>query len=614
MLQVGNEDAENSDSHYESGDEDDDNSSDEWLTEVEKRRRRKRKPTISVRKLKKLTQLQEKLKSPVQKDALNVQNFYESNVSTIQNPGSTVSKSSFNYLSNTETPTMQTVSIKQEIIDPGENTEVSHSQVQLSVRNFNEKPFQRDVKQNNQSNSCHQLPQCKQEPVEEREPESSQTVIKTLVPVLCPSTTGIDMSKLKRSSSPDPEPESEIVYISDTDDSPDIKPDPKKLMQTNQIKTINYSINLPDSQTKHSVQHNNIVNQSSHGFLSPGISSTSQNQTLNYVPLNMMGDQIYTNTNSVPQATYLSQQNSVVAVRNAQPALQSQGQIAYTQNYMSGQPVIQQQVIGSPQTVLRMPASPRQNVSSNQKFVVIQQQNTNSPSNQSPLFSNKSPVATNKIYPNTSVQNINWYNTQTSVPQGNTRSPQTVVRYSPRQRNQNFSVLQQQSPQQTTVRRGQPRTPNQIRVQRFTPPSSGRSQNSVIRTPSPSVIRTPGSNLRTPTPTNISRNVNPITPTRGRPNQMRGAIRNLNFSSPKTVRRLGDITPAEDPPDIEGTLVVGITDSGGFGYVVMLPDGGKISLSQEQLAKIRSDNGGTLPKTCKVPLNIQTPESVIKID
>lgn len=606
MLQVGNEDAENSDSHRESSDENDDNSSDEWLTEVEKRRRRKKKPTISVRKLKKLTQLQEKLKSPVRKDTC------ELNISSVQNPGSTVGVNSSNKLSSSETTKMQAISIKQEVIYPGEDVDESHSQVHLSVHDFKEKQFQGDVKQIKQSSDNHQLPVCKQEPTEEKEPDLSQTVIKTLVPVLCPSSTGIDISKVKRSSSPDPEPEPEIVYISDTDEPLDIKPDPKKLMQANQIKTINYSMNLPDSQTKRSVQHDTIVNQSAHGFLSPELSSSSQSQTVNYVPLNVIGDQLYTDTNSVHQTPYLSQQNSVVAVRNTQPPLQSQGQIAYTQNYMSGQPVIQQQIIGSPQTVLRMSASPRHNVSSNQKFVVIQQPNTNSPTNQSSLFPNKSPVSANKIYPNTSVQNISWYNPQTSLPQTNTRSPQTVVRYSPRQRNQNFNVIQPQSPQQTTVRRVQPRTPNQIRVQRFTPPSSGRSQNSIIRTPSSSAIRTQGSNLRTPT--SVSRNVNPITPTRGRPNQMRGAIRNLNFSPSKSVRRLGDITPAEDPPDIEGTLVVGITDSGGFGYVVMLPDGGKISLTQEQLAKIRSDNGGTLPKTCKVPLNVQTPISVIKID
>lgn len=342
-----------------------------------------------------------------------------------------------------------------------------------------------------------------------------------------------DLSKLKRSTSPD-----DVVYISDSEDLPDIKPNPallqKQITPNKVVETLNYSMSIPAQQPLNSFLVSNTV---------------VPNQ---FVPVNVApGDQVF---NAQPQVFNVAQpagQPLTFQVPNAQTM-----------------PVMQQPIIRPNQS-----EAPRPNLNANQKFLVIQQPTANNV-NQPNQFVNKGPRAPGGNFPTTpTMQNVNWFS-----PRG---SPQ-AANFAPRQRGA--------SPRGRGSPRG-PTTPTRG-VQRFagrTPTNSPRTPTSMMRTPSP-MTRTPS-------------------PMRGRgittPVRQAGPVRNLNFNRSPAKPPNKPVNDIPESPDIEGTLVVSMTDTGGFGYVVMLPDGGKISLTSDQLAKIRSDNGGVLPKTCKVPLNMQ---------
>lgn len=493
---------------------------------------------MSAKKLKKLVDIQH---SSSAKDKLNI------NTSS----GSGLQSSVSSKVSGTaEHP----VKIKQELPDPDDmtnNTPTSGLNTLASKKEQSKKHL------NDSAKSKPNVPApliCKQEIIDEPQnttPDSPSTknttgVIQTLVPVKVENLTKTppltpDLSKLKRSNSPD-----DVVYISDSEESPDVKPNPAILAQqvnSNKMETINYSVGV--------LQQPPPVG----GYL---VAGTAQNQG-QFVPVNVTpGDQVF---NSQPQLYNVAQQQPT------QP-------VAYQ---MQSPAIVQQSIIRPNPTIVRMQATPR--AAPNQKFVVIQPNANNI--NQANQFGNKNTPSQTSNFPTTpTMQSVNWFGPRRGSPQN----------YSPRQRAQGMVVVQGQSPRG----RGSPRSP-------MTPTRGG--QRFSVRTP-PNNVRSPSSNIRTPpqmtsrTPSPMRGRV-PISPVRS------GPVRNLNFNR-SPVKPANDVAPRNNSPDIEGTLVVSMTESGAFGYVVMLPDGGKISLTQDQLAKIRSDNGGTLPKTCKVPLNMQT--------
>uniref|UniRef100_A0A1B6GTD1 Bromo domain-containing protein n=1 Tax=Cuerna arida TaxID=1464854 RepID=A0A1B6GTD1_9HEMI len=530
----------------------DDDSEDEWFATKKDKENKKKKRCMSAKKMKKLADITDKFQHTSKDkdvDKLNLSSLGSGFQSSTSVKVGNISSSS----------PEQPVKIKQELPDPDD----AASQLK-TVSTKTQKPVETPkifVKDNSKMKKTPPVI-CKQEIIEETQHTTSTTppnnnVIQTLVPPVNvsnvklekaskPSPITPDLSRLKRSNSPD----ADVVYISDSEDPPDIKPNPAMLVQqmnTNKEETINYSMSVPQ--------------QPMGNYLVPG-TPTNQGQ---FVPVNVApGEQVF---NAQSQVFNVAQQPT-------QP-------ITYQ---MPTTPTLVQQIRPNP-TIVRLQA-PRPNLAPNQKFLVIQG-NTNNV-NQPNQFINKGPRAQGNSFPTTpTMQSVNWFG-----PRG---SPQANVNYSPRHRGQSMVVGQGQSPRG----RGSPRSP--LTPTRGSPRFSGRT---------PTNIRTPPSTVRTPTQVG-ARTPSPI---RGRggpvaPGVRAGPVRNLNFNrSPvKPVSKpVNDIAPRNNSPDIEGTLMVSLTDSGGFGYVVLLPDGGKISLTQDQLAKIRSDNGGTLPKTCKVPLNMQT--------
>lgn len=514
----------------------DDNSEDEWFASKKDKENKKKKRCMSAKKLKKLATVGEKPHSTPAKDKEKL------------NLNSSLNKSSVSVKESSNSEPL--VKVKEEPCDPDEA-----SQLLLKGKNSNQSIkctpstslFQgsSNYKGTNTVDKGEPIV-CKQEVMDEPQPTSISStptsVIRSLVrPVsnvklekagkTAPITP--DLSKLKRSNSP----ESEVVYISDSEDSPDIKPNTAllaKQLSSNKVETINYSIG--------------VLQPAVGNYLIP---NAVQNQP-QFLPVNVTpSDQVF---NTQPQVFNM-----------AQPGQPLPYQMPPTQS------IVRQPIIRPNPGIVRLQGQPRPNLSPNQKFVVLQNNANAGPANN---FMNKNPRAPASNLPTTpTMQTVNWF--------GARGSPQPKVNYSPRQRGQ--------SPRG----RGSPLTP------RGSPRFSGRTPPNSVRTPG-SMVRTPlqmGS--RTPSPMRGRGAVTSVRP---------GPVRNLNFnrSPAKPVNKPPSDLPVNDTPDIEGTLVVSLTDSGGFGYVVMLADGGKISLTQDQLAKIRSDNGGTLPKTCKVPLNMQT--------
>uniref|UniRef100_A0A1B6DQB7 Bromo domain-containing protein n=1 Tax=Clastoptera arizonana TaxID=38151 RepID=A0A1B6DQB7_9HEMI len=357
----------------------------------------------------------------------------------------------------------------------------------------------------------------------------------------------MDISKIKKSESP--EPESDVVYISDTEDSVDVKPDKKDLPKVTPVKRINYSANQNALHTTYSNQ-------------TPTISTSNPPYT-------------------VPPNTFMPQQYNPNSVQTQHMA-HNQTPIQRTQLPYPQQTGLQQTQIPHPQpSAVQMQNLPTGTQSNN--YGIIQR----SPTNQAMYISN-SRAGGNTLF-NTSprMQTVNAFNSRNlSVPVRGT-SPQRMN--SPRQRGQNYNMMVRLSPQQSPRGRGAIRSP---RMQGFSPNS-----NINYRSPQPGVRQLNG---MVRTPNSATGNMNPRTPTSvGRVvgNIRQGVARNLQFSeSPQRQNTRNSL------PEIEGELKVGETDNGGFGYVVVLADGGKISLTSNQLAQIRSENGGILPKRCKVPL------------
>uniref|UniRef100_A0A1B6LJR7 Bromo domain-containing protein n=1 Tax=Graphocephala atropunctata TaxID=36148 RepID=A0A1B6LJR7_9HEMI len=516
----------------------DDDSEDEWFATKRDKENKKKKRCMSAKKIKKFAEITSKDKD-MDKLGSGFQNSTNVKVGNVPS-------------SSKEQP----VKIKQELPDPDDpGSQGKTVTPKQSKSGETPKIFDKD---NNKMKKAQ--PVVKQEIIEDPQhanttptiPSNHNSVIQTLVPPVnvsnvkkekasksAPITP--DLSKLKRSNSPD----QDVVYISDSEDSPDVKPTPAMLahrMNPNKEETINYSIPMG-------------------GYMAPGASSNQGP----FVPVNVNpGEQVF---NAQPQVFNVAQQPTQ-PITYQMPAAQT----------------LVQQIRPNP-TIVRLQA-PRPNLAPNQKFLVIQG-NTNNV-NQPNQFMNKGPRPPGNSFPTTpTMQSVNWFG-----PRG---SPQANVNYSPRQRAQPLVVVQGQSPRG----RGSPRSPMTPTrgVQRF----SGRTPTNV-RTPSPAARPPTQMGVRTPSP--LRGRGGPASPA-----VRAGPVRNLNFnrSPAKPVSKpASEAAPRNDSPDIEGTLMVSLTDSGGFGYVVLLPDGGKISLTQDQLAKIRSDNGGTLPKTCKVPLNMQT--------
>ncbi|XP_046678473.1 uncharacterized protein LOC124366158 isoform X2 [Homalodisca vitripennis] len=526
----------------------DDDSEDEWFATKKDKENKKKKRCMSAKKMKKLADITDKFQHTSKDkdvDKLNLSSSGSGFQSSTSVKVGNISSSS----------TEQPVKIKQELPDPDDaasQLKTVSTKTQKSVET--PKIF---VKDNNKMKKTPPVI-CKQEVIEETQHTTTsttppnQSVIQTLVPPVNvsnvklekaskPNSITPDLSRLKRSNSPD----ADVVYISDSEDPPDIKPNPAMLaqqMNTNKEETINYSMSVPQ--------------QPMGSYLVPG-APTNQGQ---FVPVNVSpGEQVFN-----PQSQVFN-----VAQQSTQP-------ITYQ---MPATPTLVQQIRPNP-TIVRLQA-PRPTLAPNQKFLVIQG-NTNNV-NQPNQFINKGPRAQGNSFPTTpTMQSVNWFG-----PRG---SPQANVNYSPRQRGQSLVVVQGQS----SRGRGSPRSP--ITPTRGTQRFSGRTPTN-IRTP-PSPVRTPNQvGARTPSP--MRGRGGPVTP-----GVRAGPVRNLNFNrSPvKPVNKpVNDIAPRNNSPDIEGTLMVSLTDSGGFGYVVLLPDGGKISLTHDQLAKIRSDNGGTLPKDLQSP-------------
>lgn len=509
----------------------DDNSEDEWFATKKDKENKKKKRCMSAKKLKKLASAGEKVQhSTPAKDKLNL--------------NSSFSKSSVSFKESSTSEPL--VKVKEEPCDPDESSQLlKGTNSKQPVKSTPPTSLFQDSSNYKGTNTGDKGEPivCKQEVMDEPSISSTPTsVIRSLVrPVsnvklekagkTAPITP--DLSKLKRSNSP----ESEVVYISDSEESPDIKPNTAllaKQLSSNKVETINYSMG--------------ILQQPVGNYLLP---NAVQNPP-QFLPVNVTpSDQVF---NTQPQVFNM-----------AQPGQPLPYQMPPTQN------IVQQPIIRPNLGIVRLQGQARPNLSPNQKFVVLQNNANVGPANQ---FMNKNPRAPASNLPTTpTMQTVNWF--------GARGSPQPNVNYSPRQRGQ--------SPRG----RGSPLTP------RGSPRFSGRTPPNAVRTPG-SMVRTPlQMGPRTPSPMRGRGAVTPVRP---------GPVRNLNFnrSPAKPVNKPPSDLPANDSPDIEGTLVVSLTDSGGFGYVVMLADGGKISLTQDQLAKIRSDNGGTLPKTCKVPLNMQT--------
>lgn len=511
----------------------DDNSEDEWFAS-KKDKENKKKKRMSAKKHRKPSDMIDKMPHTVpgkdkETDKLNL----NSSLSGFQNSAKVGNKTV-----SQEPP----VKVKQEPYD--EFSSQSSNSLTPSKPLRVKSPRQDYTTPTKEvSNLPHQGIRVKQEFSEEQPvPPPSNPVLTSVLQTLVrpvanvklekaqkPAPITPDLSKLKRSASPD-----DVVYISDSEDPPDIKPNPallqRQIAPSKVVETLNYSMSIPAQQPVNS-------------YLMPNTVVPNQ-----FVPVNVApGDQVF---NAQPQVFNM-----------AQPAGQP---LAYPQTL----PVIQQPIIRPNQ-----PEAPRPNLSANQKFLLIQQPRPNNV-NQPNQFVNKGPRAPGGNFPTTpTMQNVNWFNPRGAPPAAN---------YSPRQRGA--------SPRGRGSPRG-PATPTRG-VQRFagrTPTNSPRTPGSMMRTPSP-MARTPS-------------------PMRGRgittPTRQAGPVRNLNFNRSPAKPPAKPVNDVPESPDIEGTLVVSLTDTGGFGYVVMLPDGGKISLTSDQLAKIRSDNGGVLPKTCKVPLNMQ---------
>ncbi|XP_054274386.1 uncharacterized protein LOC128994124 isoform X2 [Macrosteles quadrilineatus] len=497
----------------------DDDSEDEWFASKKDKeiKKKKEKKLMSAKKMKKLADISDKMQQSKDSDKLNPL------TSTIKN----------NY-NNKVGSSIEPVKIKEELPDPDET--------------YNKLPS-KTLEQANVDQTKESLPPKKQfisvkkEFMEGSQPNamtapvvsSQHSVIQTLVPPVNATNVKMekaskpiapDLSKVKRSNSP----EGDVVYISDSEDSPDIKPSLKLLNQRNNVETINYVV--PQQQPPMG------------NYILPG-APPNQGQ---FVPVNVAQPQVYQPT---------------------QP-------IAY--QMQSPQQMVQQPVIRPNPTIVRLQATPtRPNIPQNQKFVVLQPNSNNT--NQPNQFVNKGPRAQNNFPTTPTMQNVNWFG-------GRGGSPRSNATYSPRQRGP-LVTSPIQSPRGRGSPRGSPVTPP-----RGGPRFSGRSPAT------PNSMRMPAQvGPRIPSPL---RGRGPVAAVRP------GPVRNLNFnrSPAKPVSKpVNEFPPESDSPDIEGTLVVSMTDTGGFGYAVMLPDGGKISLTQDQLAKIRSDNGGTLPKRCKVPLN-----------
>lgn len=503
----------------------DDDSEDEWFATKKDKEIKKKKRCMSVKKLKKLSDISDKMAH-----SMSVKEKANSNSNSMNGTPNNSGKGC--------TPSELPVTIKEEIVDFDEKTKIvpkPHLEAPTQKSHHLGKSNHANSSTNKQSVPAPMV--CKQEILDEppgtkaEAPVNNMTsVIQRLVPVKVEKLTEPtpDLSKLKRSNSPD-----DVVYISDSEDPTDVKPNPTILAQQLKAKpmeTINYSMG--------------VLQQPVGSYLMTG------------VPVGV----------------------------NPQPQMFNMAQQQPTQNVtyqMQTPQLVQQPVIRPNPTLVGMQSSTRGGT--NQKFVVIQP-NTDSV-NQPNQFANKNSQPQNNNFPTTpTVQSVNWF--------GSRGSPN----YSPRQRAQSMVI----GPGHTTRGRGSPRTP-------MTPPRGGPRFSG--RTP-PNNVRSPGSVIRTSPQMGIG------TPARGigSPARGRGAatmqarpspIRNLNFNR-SPVKTPNNVLPRVNSPDIEGTLVVSMTESGAFGYVVMLPDGGKISLTQDQLSKIRSDNGGTLPKTCKVPWNMQT--------
>lgn len=514
----------------------DDDSEDEWFATKKDKEIKKKRRTMSAKKLKKLVDISDRIQSSAPaKEKLNLNN------SSGSGSQSTVSKEN----GNAEAP----VKIKQELPDPDDEANNTSNSGQNDVAGKKEQS-KKSVNNKNKPNVPAPLI-CKQEIIDEPQnttsadtaAKNSTSVLQTLVPVKVekltkPPQITPDLSNLKRSNSPD-----DVVYISDSEDSPDVKPNPALLarqVNTNKVATINYSVGV-------------LQQQPVGGYL---VAGAAQNPG-QFLPVNVTpGDQVF---NTQPQLYNVAQQQPT------QP-------VAFQ---MQSPTIVQQSIIRPNPTIVRMQDTPR--AAPNQKFMVIQPNANNI--NQPNQFTNKNSQSQSSNFPTTpTMQSVNWF--------GARGSPQN---YSSRQRGQGMVVVQG-SPRG----RGSPRSP-------MTPTRGG--QRFSVRTP-PNNVRSPGSGIRTPTQM-AARTPSPM---RGRvaTSTIRPSpVRNLNFNR-SPVKPANDVAPRNNSPDIEGTLVVSMTETGAFGYVVMLPDGGKISLTQDQLAKIRSDNGGTLPKTCKVPLNMQT--------
>lgn len=587
MMASNEGNIENSESEEEYNEFFDDDSSEEWHIPGTK----PKKPSRPARKLKKVSDVGDK--DDKNKNPLQIKEEFESHTG-LPNISSSISitNNSYKKLSNSTNENIP-VTIKKEIPDPeadGKFEQFSLSGVSQSIKQSNQ-----SVTSSKQNVAINSVKNAVNSSTEQRIQEklSNSNVIQTLVPYSKRSTLKLDVSKIKHSRSP--EPDADIVYISDTEEPQDVKPTKEQLLKASKVKTLNYSM--------------------------------AQNNTGSYINnqthVNVGTNPVY----NVQSNTFLTQPNAVIPV---QTQLQTQ-QIAYA---MSSQTVMQPNQILRPQpTVIRM-QSPPTGISPNHKFVVIQPPGTNtlSPTNQQPVFINKpglSPAGNNAFSTSPRMQTVNWYNPRNTSPISPT-SPQNPLRMnSPRQRGQNYTVVQARSPQQSVRGRGSIRSPSTpVRMPRFTARTPNSSPINVrtlksgirvsgvgVRTPGMGV-RSPGMGVRTPsigsstsgvgvrtpnlgprTPTTIIR----TPPSAGRGDRMRpGAIRNLNFSQTPPKQNQSDL--GNPFPDIEGELKVGETDNGGFGYVVVLADGGKISLTSEQLAQIRSDNGGTLPKRCKVPI------------
>ncbi|XP_075228840.1 uncharacterized protein LOC142328739 isoform X2 [Lycorma delicatula] len=430
----------------------------------------------------------------------------------------------------------------------------------------------------------------------------SQTVVRTLVKL----TTPVNKVPIKKSLSPEPE----VICISDED--PDSPPDVKPIVDDlRSIKTVDCVVPLVDQRIgpRPQYQQGGVQNQ-----YVPQYPSNS-NMGVTYTTARD-SNQMY--VNSMPHvSSYMPQ------VRGS-PQQQQQQQVIPPVRSPARQTVMYQQSMTSP-TLKQSPQS------------FINNSKSNLPSNSSPQARNNqnfyiSPQNSKTISPNSNRSFVNNSSQQqlnkSPVPQQNfIRSPTPVQQRSPRASGP-ASMQAIQSLLPPSPGRGRPRLQQNIRMQTPSPRGSsvrsmspqqisnkiGSSPQSILRQRSPLVTqrnvtpqRTPGTSYNSPSNTRFQ--TNKATNQSPAPQ----AKRNLSFNSPtRPVRQQPPEPPlqiintgniiSKNATTVEGKLLVGLTDDGNYGYHVVLPDGGKVTLTNSQLAELRAKNGGSLPPKVGVPM------------